>query len=159
MASNPFREYRTALPCWTSVITRTPSNLYSIKHLPTSFFLCFFASWANMQPNTGIWKSNLSFLATSLTVLTLTPHLRSFRNILLYQLFQVFPSHFSLFFCAMIVIFNHAMQALSQLSYSPKQSRQLYIINAISFISRCNSHPIFYAVYCWFEPKDSKLFF
>ena len=30
----------------------------------------------------------------------------------------------------------HAMQALSQLSYSPKQSRQLYIIKFISFTSR-----------------------
>lgn len=58
------------------------------------------------------------------------------------------PYYFSLFFCAMIVIFNPAMQALSQLSYSPKQSRQLYIINAISFTSRWNSHPIFYVVYC-----------
>ena len=58
------------------------------------------------------------------------------------------PSYLSLLCCAMIVIFNPAMQALFQLNYSPKQSRQLYIINAISFTSRWNSHPIFYVVYC-----------
>src|SRR6056300_741524 len=65
------------------VITLTPSNLGSTYTSPVIFFSCFLLSSAHIHSNTGTFM-----VLCLLTVLCVTPHLRSLIKILLYQSFH-----------------------------------------------------------------------
>src|SRR5210317_1085476 len=83
--SFPFLENLLTSSLSTSqmVITLTPSNLGSTYTSPVIFFSCFLLSSANIHSNTGTFM-----VLCLLIVLWVTPHLKSFIRILLYQSFH-----------------------------------------------------------------------
>src|SRR6056300_111687 len=83
------------------VITLTPSNFGSIRHSPVIFFSCFLLSSANIHSNTGTFM-----VLCLLTVLCVTPHLRSLIKILLYQSFH----------CSMLDL-SHRSWIVSRISF------------------------------------------